>query len=217
MWESEQEYVLKDDLLLFSPLQLYPKIFHDYVISLQYCENSFRMFLLSIICRTRGIPTLHLNAKRKNVFLPSPRNLSSYLSQNIKCEISRFPSSPLYDSSNNEDAPIHDLEFSDRGRRDLFIHSSDHDSESSIVALSKPSVFDDPYFDELEPPQAIEALQPHLKVMSCALTSVPLLIIDMLNLSRLLIMHMFKINIFYNFHILHMYHTILSLNHWSHV
>ena len=97
---------------------------------------------------------------------PDPPNLSYYLYRNIKSEIFHFPSSPLYDSLDHEDVVFHHLEFSDRGCRGIFIHSFEQNSDLSTVDLSKPPIFDDPSSDELETPQAIEALKPKLMVMS---------------------------------------------------
>lgn len=71
----------------------------------------------------------------------------------------------MYDLSDHEDVDVH-LEFSDRGCHDIFTHSFDHDSDSPIIDLSKPPIFDDPSSDEVETPQAIEALQLKLMVMS---------------------------------------------------
>lgn len=39
MWESKQEFLVKDGVLLSSPHALYPDIFHDYVISIPSFEN----------------------------------------------------------------------------------------------------------------------------------------------------------------------------------
>lgn len=83
-------------------------------------------------------------------FFPNPPNLSSYFSGKIEGAISCFPSSPLYDSSHHEDPSILDPKLSDHGCRDIFIRSSDHDYNYSIIDLSKPSVFDGPSSNELE-------------------------------------------------------------------
>jgi len=57
------------------------------------------------------------------------------------------------------------MEFSDRGCRDLFSPSFDHDVDSFIVDLSKPPIFDDLPVDEVEALQVVEALQPKMMVM----------------------------------------------------
>ena len=62
----------------------------------------------------------------------------------------------MYDSSNHEDANKHP-EFSNHGCRDLRTSSFDHDFDS-LVNLSKPLVSDDLSIDEVETPQAVEAL-----------------------------------------------------------
>jgi len=97
--------------------------------------------------------------------MPNPPDLSSYLSKHIEGEISRFPSSTLYNSLDHEDVSICNLEIYDCGCRDIFIDSFDHDYDFSIAELSKPPIFDDPSYGELELLQAIEAFQPELIVM----------------------------------------------------
>lgn len=81
-------------------------------------------------------------------------------------EISCFSSSPLYNSLGHEDITIHLLEPYDRGFRSRLIHSSYHNFDFPTVDLSKKPVFDDPYSDEFETPQAIEILHTELMVMS---------------------------------------------------
>ena len=93
----------------------------------------------------------------------NPLDLSSVIFGNSEGENFCFSSTPLYDSSDHEDANVH--EFSNRGCRDLFTHSFDHDSDLPTVDFSKPLVSDDPYFDEVETPQSIKALQLELMVM----------------------------------------------------
>lgn len=44
VWESKQEYPMKDDLLLFAPRPLYPDILHSFSIYVPSCENSFPIF-----------------------------------------------------------------------------------------------------------------------------------------------------------------------------
>ena len=51
---------------------------------------------------------------------------TSFISRNLEVEKLCFSSTPMYDSLDHEDADAH-LEFSDRGCRDLFTHSFDHD------------------------------------------------------------------------------------------
>jgi len=99
----------------------------------------------------------HLIVERKNLSSPIlPISHPTFLG-NIEGEIYHFLSSPLHDSSDNEDASFHHLELSDCDYHDILIHSIEHDSEFSTVDLSKPSIFDDPSSDELET-QAIKEL-----------------------------------------------------------
>jgi len=44
MWESEQESMVKDGLLMFAPRPLYPDIFYDSSISILSSKNSFPDF-----------------------------------------------------------------------------------------------------------------------------------------------------------------------------
>lgn len=106
------------------------------------------------------------DSREEKSIIPEPPNLSSCLSRNIEGEISHFPLYPLYDLSGHEDAPICDLELFDYGYHDLFIESFDHDFDSSTIDISKSSALNDPYFDELKPPQVVEALQTRMMVMS---------------------------------------------------
>jgi len=96
--------------------------------------------------------------------LENPSNLSSIFPENTKGEHHCFPSTPLLDSSNHEDANKHP-EFSDLGCHDLSTSSSDHDVDSIIVNLSKTLVYDDISVNEVETLQTIETLQPELMVM----------------------------------------------------
>lgn len=101
----------------------------------------------------------------KYVF-PNLSNISSYISKNIEGEISRFPSSPLYDSSYHEDASVCNIELSNHECHANFIDSFDFDSHFSTVNVSKPLVIDDPSSGELEFPQVLDALSPELMVTS---------------------------------------------------
>ena len=91
-------------------------------------------------------------------------DLSSFIYRNSEARKFCFSSTPLYDSLDYEDANGN-IEFSNRGCHDLFFPSFDHDVDLFVVDISKPAVFDDLPVDEVETPQAIEALQPELMVM----------------------------------------------------
>jgi len=93
-------------------------------------------------------------------------NPSSDLCKEMEGDISCFQSSPLYDSSDHEDASVFDLEqISNHNCRDLFIDTSIHDFDLSMVDPSKPLVFVDLPSDVLELPQVVEALQLKMMVM----------------------------------------------------
>lgn len=91
--------------------------------------------------------------------------MSYVISQNTKGEHPCFSYTPLNDSLNHEDVEKHP-KFSGCGCRDLCTSSFDHDVDSLIVNISKPLVFYDRSIDEVETPQAIEALQLELMAMS---------------------------------------------------
>lgn len=103
--------------------------------------------------------------KEDKYFFPNPPNLASFLSGNSEDEKLCFSSTPSCDSSDREDVDVH-IEFSNHGCRGLFINSFDHDVDSLTVNISKLLVFEDIYSYKVETPQAIEALQPKLMVMS---------------------------------------------------
>jgi len=154
VWESEEEPAVKDDLLLFAPHSLYLGIFCDSAISVFSCEKSYPNVSTSNHLQDTQdvIPTFYCEDDK--YFSPNPPNLSSFIYGNSEGEKCCFSSTP---SSNHEDANTH-LEISDRGCRDLFTHSFYHDSDSLAFDLSKPSVFDDLFADEVETPQVVEAL-----------------------------------------------------------
>jgi len=89
----------------------------------------------------------------------------SAFSRKVEGEHSYFSSTPLFDSSNHEDVDGL-IDFSDHSYRDLFTPVFDHNVDSIIVDISKPPVYDDISFDEVETLQAVEALQHELMVMS---------------------------------------------------
>ena len=124
----------------------------------------------------------------------NPPNISSFISINSEGEKLCFSSTPLYYSSDHEDFDVH-LEFSDRGCHDIFTHSFDHGSDSSTIDLSKPPVFDDPSFNEVETPQVVQAIQLEMMVIQVliALRLVPLPNRNLLNLPMLLITLLFTL------------------------
>lgn len=112
VWEYEQESVVKDDLLLSTPLPHYPNIFHDSIILVEPCEKSvfvdFTTFDHSQNTWNANFPS---ECGEDNFFLHVPPNLSSYLFRSIESEISCFASSPLYDFLYHEDASVSNLEL----------------------------------------------------------------------------------------------------------
>jgi len=118
---------------------------------------------LPIIHKTKDVSRSFDCREDKSFFL-NILDLSPLNSKSSEGEFC-FSSTPLYDSTNHEDVDVH-LEFFDHGCRDIFTHSFDHDSDSLTIDLSKLPIFDDPYYDEAETNQAIEAFHPKFMVMS---------------------------------------------------
>lgn len=165
VWESGQESKVKDDLLLSTPRLLYPDIFHGSSISIPSCENSFLDVYTSNHSQNTWDTSLSFDCGEEKSIFPDPPNVSSYLFENIEGEDYHFSLSPLYDSSDHEDVSFH-LEVYDCGYHDLFIHSSNHNSDFLTIDIARPLVFDDSYSDEVETPQDVEPLQFEHMVMS---------------------------------------------------
>jgi len=70
-------------------------------------------------------------------FLDNPLDLSSAFSENTEDGFVRFLSTPLFDSSDHEDAN-EIIDFSDCGYRDPFTPIFDHDHDSIAIDFSKP-------------------------------------------------------------------------------
>ena len=90
-------------------------------------------------------------------FVENPLDLSSVFSGNTEDEFVHFSSTPLFDSSDHEDAD-EIIDFFDRGYRDPFTLVFDHDHDSITVDLLKPLIYDDLPDDELETPKVVEEL-----------------------------------------------------------
>ena len=99
------------------------------------------------------------------LFIENPLDISSVFSGNTKDEFVHFSSTPLFDSSDHEDAN-EIIYFFYHGYHDTFTTIFDHDNESITVDLSKPPVYDDLSNDEVETHKVVEALQPEMMVMS---------------------------------------------------
>ena len=87
-------------------------------------------------------------------FFENPLDFSSTFSGNTKGEFFILSSTPLFDSSDHEDAN-EIIDFSNLSCRDLFTPIFDHDDDSIIVYFLKPPVYDDLSNDELETPQTV--------------------------------------------------------------
>ena len=91
------------------------------------------------------------------LLVENPLDPSSVFSENTEDEFVHFSSTPLFDSSDHEDAEEF-IDFSDHGGHDPFSSIFYHDHESIIVDISKPPVYDDLPDDEVETPKIVEAL-----------------------------------------------------------
>ena len=72
-------------------------------------------------------------------------------------EFVRFSSTPLFDSSDHEDAN-QIIDFDDHSCHALFTPVFNHDNDSITVDFSKPRVYDDLSVNDVETPQTVEAL-----------------------------------------------------------
>ena len=155
---------MKDDLLLATPHPLFPNIFGDYVIVDFPYENIVLGASTSDHSQNTPDVSPSLHSREDASVFANPFSISSVFFENVDGEHFCFSSTPLYDSSDHEDTDEH-IEFSDHGCCDLFSPSFDYNDDSFIVNISKPHVFDDLPIDEVETPQAFEALQPKMMVM----------------------------------------------------
>lgn len=147
---------MKDDHIPSVALPHYSNNVRDSIILIESCEHSLFDHI-----DTSNNPHNSWNASFSSkcgeveFAIMNLPNSSSCLSGNIKDEISHFLSSPLYGSSYHEDSPIGNLDFYDHGCRDLFIDSSGHDAYFSTNNFSKPPIYDDLPFDEVELTQVV--------------------------------------------------------------
>jgi len=137
--ESKEEPAVKDDSLLATPHPLYRDIHCDFVTADFSCENSFSYVstfdhsqdtsnvILSLQCKedTSNV-SLSLQCKEDTSSSENLSNLSSIFPENTKGENIFFPSTPLPNSSNHEDAKKHP-EFSNLFCHDLSTSSSNYD------------------------------------------------------------------------------------------
>lgn len=155
MWYSifEQEFGVQVDVSPCSPLPHYPNIFRDSVTPVESIAKLVSNYVNYDHTQNSWNVNFTFEHGEEETSLLGPFNLSSDHFEATKGEISCFQSYPLYDSSNQEDASIFNVEL------------SGHDFDFSIVHISKPPFFDDLPSDVLELPQVVEALQPELMVM----------------------------------------------------
>lgn len=163
--ESKEEPTVKEDSLQTVPHLLYLDIPYYSTTADFPCEKSFSN--ISTFDHSQGTSdlSLSLHYRKDTSSSEHPSNLSSIISKIIEGEHPCFSSTSLHDSSNHEDTKKHPR-ISDPSCHDLSTSSSNHDVYSIIVNLSKTLVYDGPSIDKVETPQAIEALQPELMVMS---------------------------------------------------
>jgi len=129
------------------------------------CENPSPNVFTSDHSQNTPDVILSLYCGEDTSFFLNPPNLTYFIFENPEGDNSYFLSTPLYDLPDHENADEY-LDIYDHGWRDICTYSFNHDVNSHVVNISRPSVFDDLPDDEVETPQAIEALQPKLMVMS---------------------------------------------------
>ena len=127
---------VKDELLLSTTHLLFPDIFCDSTISDFPCENSPRGISTSDHLQNTPDVSLSLHFGEDTSLFGNPFNISFIIFGKEEGEHSCFSSTPLYDSSDNEDVDEH-IEFSDRGSLDPFTPLYDHDVDSFVVDISK--------------------------------------------------------------------------------
>jgi len=156
---------MKDDFLPSKPPSFFPHIFGEPIINEFSCVSSSTY--APIFYHSQDSPDVcpSFDNREDKLFIENPLDLLSVFSINTKDEFVRFPSTPLFDLSDHEDANGI-IDFFYHGGRDPFIPIFDHDHVSIIVDLLKPLVYDDLSDDEVETPKAVEALQPELMVIS---------------------------------------------------
>lgn len=92
-----------------------------------------------------------LDNGEEKFFTANPFDFSSNFFGNTEGEYYCFSYTPLFDSSDHEDADeLND--FSNRSFCGLFTLVFDHDVDFIIVDLSKPPVYDDVFVDKVETP-----------------------------------------------------------------
>lgn len=160
-WGLEHQPMARDDSLS----SVHPPLFHDIfgdsaIPDFSHVSSSTDGPIVDHSQNTLDDSPSFDNAEDKS-FIEHPLDSSSSFSRNTEGEHSFFPSTPLCDSSNHEDADKHP-KFFDLGCHDLSTSSVYHDVDLIIINLSKTLVYDDLSIDEVETPQIIEALQPEL-------------------------------------------------------
>jgi len=93
----------------------------------------------------------HPTIERINYSFENPLDFSPAFSRNIEGEFVCFSSTPLFDSSDHEDAN-EIIDFSDHSCRDLFTPIFDQNDDSITVDFLKPPIYDDLSINEVETP-----------------------------------------------------------------
>lgn len=163
-WELEHQHSVKDDSLPSEAPPLFPSLFDEPAIHDFSCVSSSIDAPIVDHSQDSSDVSPSFDNGHDKLFIEDPIEPSSIFSGNKEDEFVLFSSTPLFDSSDHEDAKEF-IDFSDRGGYDPFASNFDQDHESIAVDLLKPPVYDDLPNDEFETPKTVEALQPELMVM----------------------------------------------------
>jgi len=152
-WELEYQHSVKDDSLPSKTPSFFPDIFGEPSIHYFACISSS----MDAPIFYHSQDTLDFNPSFDNredkLFIENPLDLSSAFSRNTKDGFFCFSFTPLFDSSDHEDAN-EIVKFYDHSYCDPFTPIFNHDHDSIVIDFSKPLVYD----DEVETPKTIEAL-----------------------------------------------------------
>lgn len=164
-WEFGHQHSAKYDSLPFEPPLFFPSLFGEPAIhDFQFVSSSMDAPIVDHSQDSLDVSPSFDNGEDK-LFIEDPLDPSSVFSRNIEDEFVCFSSTPLFDSSDHEDAKEF-IDFFDHYSHDPFASNFYHDHDSITVDLSKPPVYDDLPDDEVETPKTVETLQLKLMVMS---------------------------------------------------
>jgi len=164
-WELEHQSSTKDDSLMSEPHPFFPDIFGDSAIHDFTCVSSSTNG--PIVDHSQNTPdvTPSFDNTEGKLFIENPLDFSSTFFRNTEGEFFHFSYTPLFYSSDHEDANEF-IDFVNHRCHDLFALVFDHDNDSIAVDFSNPLVYDDLSVDKVETPHTVEALQPKFMVMS---------------------------------------------------